>query len=54
MKIRIEHGSDFDRILIVSDGDVGRYHVTQKDKEAAWGDFPMPKGNGTLEINING
>ena len=53
MKITIENGSDFDSILIVREGGLAYCHIRYKGD--TWAEeCPMPKGNGTLEINING
>jgi hypothetical protein len=54
MKIYVGMGAaDINSILIVREGNLGRYCVRIKNVEKSiTGDFPMPEGNGILELNI--
>lgn len=52
MKVKIKDCADLDYILIArTEGDYGRYHAVIRGKNYE-SEFPMPKGNGFLELNI--
>ena len=50
MKITIKGGSNFDSILIVREGKLGLCHI-RFNGETTVAEFPMPKGDGILEID---
>ena len=52
MKITIENGAGLDRILITKTGaEWGEYSII-KNGEFFKGTFPMPEGDGFLEIHV--
>jgi len=53
MKIHITNGADFDTIHIRRMGkEMGACHIKLENGEKHYVEFPMPKGDGHLEINV--